>query len=250
MKKNKRTSHNPRINAASIVFTMLCVVSLVFIPTPLLIRFEWLRRLFSSFLSPLRSAEYKGIYIATSGAILGSFLAIFGAIWTQNYIEKKEQKKQIQKSAFITYSDLRDAFETIIPLMTVLVPSAKNLGFDASKKLSEIKLVSFYAINTNGKHIFYDKTWRENVMILKETLSAEDFRNIQIMYSMLEIIALSINSLSHVATEAEDDKAYELMHQLVDVHGFESGNEPLKAKPLFIKAIDSVKALCEMEKVK
>ena len=67
---------------------------------------------------------------------------------------------------------------------------------------------------------------------------------------MLEIIAQSVNCVNHADNSSVDDKAYELMFQLVDIHNVESKDVLVKTKPHFINAIESVKALCEMEKVK
>ncbi|WP_202766286.1 hypothetical protein [Clostridium paridis] len=39
--------------------------------------------LLSWLLSPLKTTEYKSSYIQTFGAILGTFMAVSGALWTQ-----------------------------------------------------------------------------------------------------------------------------------------------------------------------
>ena len=62
----------------------------------------------SWFLSPL--GEYGSSYIETLGAILGTFLAITGALWTQRKIDEVQDKKELRESALIVYYDFEFEF--------------------------------------------------------------------------------------------------------------------------------------------
>lgn len=48
-------------------------------------------------LRPLKESEYNICYIETFGAILGTFLAIYGTLWTQRKIDERTAKKNYEK---------------------------------------------------------------------------------------------------------------------------------------------------------
>ena len=105
-------------------FFISIVLTAIFIFSPLYLRCSWLSGMFSCFLLPLKEQGYKSSYIETLGAILGTFLAITGALWTQRRFEKEMQLKEEEKEAkreaenrrerfLIIYYDFRFVFDDI-----------------------------------------------------------------------------------------------------------------------------------------
>ena len=76
---------------------------LLFLVIPLFLRINWVYDSLSWFLQPLRKSEYKSSYIEIIGAILGTFLAVTGTLWTQRKIDSVMEQKEIQKRALIVY---------------------------------------------------------------------------------------------------------------------------------------------------
>ena len=70
-----------RKRTPNILFIIVSAISAAFILIPLVLRIEFVYKAVSWFISPL--GEYGSSYIETLGAILGTFLAITGALWTQ-----------------------------------------------------------------------------------------------------------------------------------------------------------------------
>ena len=56
--------------------------------------------LISDILGKFNSVEYKIAYINTVGALLGTFLAVSGALWTQQRENKRNDLIKKQKTAF------------------------------------------------------------------------------------------------------------------------------------------------------
>ncbi|MBL4930906.1 hypothetical protein JK634_03745 [Clostridium sp. YIM B02565] len=67
----------------NIIFIIICFIGGLFLITPILLRVQIFSGLLSWLLSPLKTTEYKSSYIQTFGAILGTFMAVSGALWTQ-----------------------------------------------------------------------------------------------------------------------------------------------------------------------
>ena len=77
------------------------------------------------------------------GVIIGSFIAIYGALWTQRKIDEKEKKELISKYACVTYYDLYFSLQELIKLFDD-TKRKYNLdridGEDSAKKLCDIAL--------------------------------------------------------------------------------------------------------------
>lgn len=89
MKKKKSIS--------TIYFIIICVIALLFILSPLVLRIPVVYDLVKWFLSAFKDNQYKNTYIGALGSIIGTFLAITGVIWTQKLIEKIQQIMKAKK---------------------------------------------------------------------------------------------------------------------------------------------------------
>ena len=100
----------------NILFMIVSAISAAFIFIPLILRIEFVYNAVSWFLSPL--GEYGGSYIETLGAILGTFLAVTGALWTQRKIDEVQDRKELRESALIVYYDFEFVFNDVKRFMS------------------------------------------------------------------------------------------------------------------------------------
>lgn len=79
-------------------FIAMCVVTVLFIVMPLFLQVSVIRNAIAWILSGLRYQEYKSAYLGLVGGLLGSWLAITGAIYTQRKFDReKEEKRAIEE---------------------------------------------------------------------------------------------------------------------------------------------------------
>ena len=105
-----------RKRTPNILFIIVSAISAAFILIPLVLRIEFVYKAVSWFISPL--GEYGSSYIETLGAILGTFLAITGALWTQRKIDEVQDKKELRESALIVYYDFEFVFNDVKRFMS------------------------------------------------------------------------------------------------------------------------------------
>ncbi len=79
-------------------FFAMCVVTVLFIVMPLFLQTSVIRKAVAWILSGLKYREYKSAYLGLVGGLLGSWLAITGAIYTQRKFDReKEEKRAIEE---------------------------------------------------------------------------------------------------------------------------------------------------------
>lgn len=79
-------------------FTIMCLITILFIVMPLLLRLSIVNQLVAFILSGLKYQEYKSAYLGLVGGLLGTWMAITGAIYTQRKFDwEKEQKKMAEE---------------------------------------------------------------------------------------------------------------------------------------------------------
>lgn len=75
-------------------FIAMCVVTVLFIVMPLFLQVSVIRNAIAWILSGLKYQEYKSAYLGLIGGLLGSWLAITGAIYTQRKFDREKEKKR------------------------------------------------------------------------------------------------------------------------------------------------------------
>ena len=75
-------------------FIAMCVVTVLFIVMPLFLQVSVIRNAIAWILSGLKYQEYKSAYLGLIGGLLGSWLAITGAIYTQRKFDREKEKKK------------------------------------------------------------------------------------------------------------------------------------------------------------
>lgn len=77
----------------NVLFFVIVIITGIFIVSPLLLKIKVVSDVVSTLLKALETEGYRSTYIEMMGALLGTFLAISGALWTQRRISEKEEKK-------------------------------------------------------------------------------------------------------------------------------------------------------------
>lgn len=87
-------------------FTIMCVITVVFIILPLVMKIPFVSNLIAWIMSALKYQEYKSAYLGIIGGLVGSWLAITGAIYTQRKFDeerKKEEKDAKKQELYAKY---------------------------------------------------------------------------------------------------------------------------------------------------
>lgn len=204
MKKKKSIS--------TIYFIIICVIALLFILSPLVLRIPVVYDLVKWFLSAFKDNQYKNTYIGALGSIIGTFLAITGVIWTQKLIEKNSADNESQKNALIMYYDYKFALEGIIEIMKVIYPLAKSNTLPDDEQI-----ISKFRNLKKKRRIYINPNWRQLVTSLQETLSSDEIIDAQLLYYKLNMISISFNAPTSETSRKEDMNSYSIMYSLIDL---------------------------------
>lgn len=192
------------INNKNNLFVIVSIISGIFIISPLLLRIPFIYGICSWFLQPLGNSGYKSSYTETFGAILGTFLAVTGALWTQKKIDKAAEKKELKESALIVYYDFKFAFSDIITFM-------KSYLFSQEKVENIIEDFETYKKLRKKYYIYIDDDWIHNVAKLSSSLSSNEIQIIYKLYGDLNTIKKVFNTSINNISDDEEKLAYSKM---------------------------------------
>lgn len=168
-------------NKDNILFMISVCVVILFLGSPILLRIRAINYLVTFVLSPLKEQGYKSSYIETVGGMLGTFLAVTGALWTQRRIDLNNERNAVKKAAVIVYYDFKFAFEDIFAFersYACIKPGTKNQYDDRQ-----------YFIEYSRKiELYIDSNWIHNVAELCGALPDDDIKQIYKIYGDLETI--------------------------------------------------------------
>ncbi|MDG5852447.1 hypothetical protein [Clostridium beijerinckii] len=102
--QNKKVKKHKR---KDILFTSAVIIAIIIIFTPIILQFHQISYYISLIMLPLKQQEYKSSYFEVIGALVGSFLAITGAVWTQRRINENKEMEEAKYNARIIYNDLK-----------------------------------------------------------------------------------------------------------------------------------------------
>jgi len=191
-----------------ILVIIIFLVSLFFIP--LILRIPFIKQCVLFCLSFTDNLDYKIAYIEIWGVIIGSFIAIYGALWTQRKINEKESKKLISKYACVTFYDLHFSFQELIRLFddTKRKYNFEHIdGEDRAKKLCEIAI---------SRKLTFNQNWILDISYLNGTLSDTEIKLIYKCYGKLENINRAIET-------GDPNEVFEIFS--TDIGWLVSGNE-------------------------
>lgn len=209
----------------------------IFVIAPLLLRIPFIRIIVSWFLQSLGDSGYKSSYIETFGAILGTFLAITGTLWTQRKIDEVTEKKELRESALIVYYDFNFAFNDIITFMQSYLNSQRKIS-------NVIDDLEQYQKKKKKYRIYIDDDWIHNVAKLSHLLTSNEIQMIYKLYGDLNTIKKVFNSTENNISVDEEKSAYSIMfHEICCI-------ETELKRPMYIEVFlkDNIKSV--MDKLK
>lgn len=162
----------------NILFIVVSMMGGIFVVAPLLLRIPLLRNAFAWFLQPLKESGYKSSYIETFGAILGTFLAVAGTLWTQRKIDQAADKKQIKECALVIYYDFEFALKDMTSLMQSYLYSQRTVSNVLLDYSEFVKRQKRY-------RIYIDDDWIHNVARVSHELSSNEIQRIYKLYGDL-----------------------------------------------------------------
>ena len=80
-----------------LLFFIMIATTVIVVTSPWWLRFSCFSNIVESFLKSLKTEGYKSSYIEMIGALLGTFLAITGALWTQHREEKRKENRNYKR---------------------------------------------------------------------------------------------------------------------------------------------------------
>lgn len=193
------------------------IITIMFIVSPILIKCSYIRNFCSWLLNDLGEQGYKSSYIETLGAVLGTFLAISGALWTQRKfeqdIEQKEEEERRREKFLIIYYDFKFLFDDI----------RNNMFFFQYKKtgsrlnlLDDENVLLFRACFKNFKVHIHDE-WIQNVASVSQYLTKDEIKTIYEMYGVFEELKQTFSESIYNVSEEELKIAYDKMFQYINV---------------------------------
>lgn len=169
---------------ALLLFSVLLAV--LFLLSPSLLDYPWIYDKVDLFFKPLKNSEYKGAFIGASGGMIGSFLAITGALWVERRLAKDNNQKEIEKTALILYFDMTFFYQEVSPLATNI---AWILGIP-DKSHKENRYMNFK--NQVGVH--FHSEWISLVASLKDILSQSEIEQIYAFYGNVSDLKTKIEN--------------------------------------------------------
>lgn len=158
----------------NLLFLVIGMISILFITSPIWMNFEYLARIVSIFLLPLKKDGYKSSYIETMGALLGTFLAVSGALWTQRRIDSKKEKEKVRERTLIIYYDFKFVFDDVKNLMSKYQynASVKGNNFITSQDRE------FFKEYSKGLKVHIDQDWITHVASVSKLFTNEEIKKI------------------------------------------------------------------------
>lgn len=171
-----------RFSIYDTLFYILLGIMVIIIISPLLIKSEYLRNIANFFIADLHSM--KGDYLGMLGTLVGSCLAITGALWAQKRINDNNEFENVKKSAKLIVFDLERAFKLI-----------KSSYISNCFRLDKV----YWKIKFNGK-------WDENILALRGYIKDSETDDLMKIYDEIYILSNFIEKLLNCHNEIEESR--------------------------------------------
>lgn len=199
----------------NLLFSSSIILTVIFIISPIWLRIPIFEEIISLLLKPLKEQGFKSSYIETFGAILGTFLAISGALWTQRKFEQeaasREEEERKREKMLIIYYDFEFVFHDIKNTMSVFQfrKPSKNIGM-----LEDVDIDFFRKCWKKFKvHIYHD--WIANVASVSKYFTKEEVKNIYKIYGDLDELRQIFKEPIKEISDSELKIAYSKMSKYI-----------------------------------
>lgn len=201
----------------NVFFLCAVLVAILFITSPVWINIRCLSNAISLFLVPLKSVEYKSSYIGAMGGLIGTFLAVSAALWTQRRIDEKEEKSRIREKALIIYYDFQFALYDIWNCIREFSPNVLILGMD----LKDDQISNFIVITKTLEIRVYNE-WITNIASISKYFTDDEVKKMYEIYGDLIKIERILKKPIEIVETLEWNNLYKLMtaytQELFDEH--------------------------------
>lgn len=133
-------------------------------------------------LSFTNNINYKLAYVELLGALLGSYIAVYGALWVRRKINEKEKINIQKKQACVIYYDLDFAFKDLIEIF-----DDTKRKYRIERIISEDEVVMFCS-TALGRKLHLNPNWVVDVSKLADVLSSHEIRLVYECYGKLSNI--------------------------------------------------------------
>lgn len=197
----------------NLLFLVIGMISILFITSPIWMNFEYLARIVSIFLLPLKKDGYKSSYIETMGALLGTFLAVSGALWTQRRIDSKKEKEKVRERTLIIYYDFKFVFDDVKNLMSKYQynASVKGNNFITSQDRA------FFKEYSKGLKVHIDQDWITHVASVSKLFTNEEIKKIYEIYGDFTTIKKIYDKPIESILDSEIDLAFRKMNTWINL---------------------------------
>lgn len=206
------------------IFFISIIISVMFIICPLLLRLSAFETMISLFLRPLKEQGFKSSYIETLGAILGTFLAISGALWTQRRFEQEAESRieeeRKRERLLIIYYDFKFVFDDI----------QNNMNFYLYKKEGAIysvlvtKDVDIFRKQWKKFKIHIYNDWIANVASVSKYFTQDEIKLIYEIYGDFDELNQIFEESIEEISDSELKIAYsKIFKYIIPIKGLKSG---------------------------
>lgn len=199
-------SHRKRGKWIWVLYFLSILAALFFILSPVLIRIPAVKSLLSSFLQPLGNSTYKTSYISMVSSLLGSFLAITGAIWTQRLLSKLENEKKKKAEAKLVYYELDTAITILKNLLQIVYPRTRG-----NRLPSVGEAYNSFCNQIRSYPLICDKELRANLMLIRDKLNIEDLQALLQLHTKIQ----QFSSLTHPLIENRNADDFKIAYQAI-----------------------------------
>ncbi len=194
------------------IFWVSVIIACIFVISPLLLRNNSISITASKIFEPLKLEGYKSSYIETVGSLLGTFLAITGALWTQRKEEKRKEKQEIKEAATIIYYEFKTALEDIFSLVSTYEEEKEKQLLDLNNKIQDMQTKLAKENNRNYINEIREKTRQvEEIKNNKNLLSPYNYIEIYIHENWI----CNAAKLNTMLSDAELKQIYELYGKIL-----------------------------------
>lgn len=208
--KRKKEKWTRLLIISSSVAILFCISPLI-LQGPLFFSFaDWL-------MSGIKYAEYKSSFLESIGGMLGTVLAIFGALWADNELNQKqrneEDKRKEEEQAQLDAVNARIVYYDFL-----FVFKQMHEKYDsASQKPENDKLKEFYNSIMNHR-ILIDDQWIRTVSLLPESIFPDDKRHhIYLIYDYISRIRTTIENCQQGFNDQIVEQAYKCTEDLLKI---------------------------------
>lgn len=195
-------------------FIFLLFITAMLVISPILMHIPLFSNFLSDFLSTLETQEYKGVYLEAISTLIGTFLAIYGALWTQRRIDSRDEVKKKRAALVVVYYDFKFAYED---LKDMIYGKSDSNKFYKSQITQETIIKNI--VKQKTENLFVDEDWIKNVASLSDVFGEKVLKMIFQMYGEINTIKMILDDIfkqDNKEKQSNGDYKIERLNEILD----------------------------------